>query len=365
MTIPRTDSPAAPFAPPVPSPSRREEPPAGPRRSPRFAGVPSWGDPRIPFAAILTTYLVMGVVWLGFNRSPGQILAIVAIGCGLDVALHALLRKRELIVPLSAYISSISIAILLNFAHDYAVLALPIFLSIGSKYLFTFDGKHHYNPSLFGVVLTLLFAGNLISAAPAYQWGGTLAISTFIVTLALAGFVFRIGRGWLIASFLITYVLQTGLRAWIMRAHLPPEMLFLGTLTAPPFFLFTFFMLTDPRTSPRTRGAQIAVGVSIALVDLVLHRFRRCSRSFTRRSSSRRCGLSGCMGRPRGERESVIGIRACAALTRSIARFGSACGDHGGRWVDVLARSASSRRRRPIPASGFARFPPHRADSKW
>ncbi len=216
----------------------------------------------------------MGVVWLGFNRSPGQILAIVAIGCGLDVALHAMLRKRELIVPLSAYITSLSIAILLNFAHDYAVLALPIFLAIGSKYLFTFDGKHHYNPSLFGVVVTLLFAGDLITAAPAYQWGGTLAISAFIVTLALAGFVFRIGRGWLIASFLITYVLQTGLRAWIMRAHLPPEMLFLGTLTAPPFFLFTFFMLTDPRTSPRTRGAQIAVGVSIALVDLVLHRFQ-------------------------------------------------------------------------------------------
>ncbi|MEP6730600.1 MAG: CRTAC1 family protein, partial [bacterium] len=191
----------------------------------------------------------------------------------LDVGLHWLLRRRELIVPLSAYISSLSIAILLNFAHGYAVLALPVFLAIGSKYLFTFDGTHHYNPSLFGVAVTLLFAGDLITAAPAYQWGGTVAISAFIVMLALAGFVFRVGRGWLIASFLITYTLQTALRAWLMRAHLPPEMLFLGTLTAPPFFLFTFFMLTDPRTSPKTRGAQIAVGVSIALVDLVLHRF--------------------------------------------------------------------------------------------
>jgi hypothetical protein len=215
----------------------------------------------------------MGVAWLGFNRSPGQIVAIVTIGCVLDVALHWLLRRRELIVPLSAYISSLSIAILLNYAHAYTLLALPVFLTIGSKYLFTYEGRHHYNPSLFGVATTLLFAGQLITAAPAYQWGGTLAISAFIVTLALAGFVLRIGRGWLIASFLVTYVLQTALRAWLMRAHLPPEMLFLGTLSAPPFFLFTFFMITDPRTSPSTRGAQIAVGVSIALVDLVLHRF--------------------------------------------------------------------------------------------
>jgi Na+-transporting NADH:ubiquinone oxidoreductase subunit NqrB len=270
MTLPLTAPRVGRYAPPpLSGTDDRPQPP----RAPLFAGVPSWSDPRIPFAAILTTYLVMGVVWLGFNRSPGQILAIVAIGCGLDVALHCLLRKRELIVPLSAYISSLSIAILLNFAHDYAVLALPIFLAIGSKYLFTIDGKHHYNPSLFGVAVTLLVAGDLITAAPAYQWGGSLAISAFIVTLALAGFVFRIGRGWLIASFLITYVLQTALRAWIMRAHLPPEMLFLGTLSSPPFFLFTFFMLTDPRTSPRSRGAQIALGVSIALVDLVLHRF--------------------------------------------------------------------------------------------
>ena len=234
---------------------------------------PSWRDPRVAFAAILTVYVAIGVLWLGFNRSPAQIVAIVAIGCTLDVALHWVLRRRELILPLSAYITSLSLAILLNYAHGYTLLALPVFLAIGSKYVFTIDGRHHFNPSLFGVVVTLLVAGHLISAAPAYQWGGTLAMSAFIVTLALAGFALRIGRGWLIASFLVTYVLQTALRAWLMRAHLPPEMLFLGTLSAPSFFLFTFFMLTDPRTSPATRGAQIGLGVAIALVDLVLHRF--------------------------------------------------------------------------------------------
>ena len=245
----------------------------GPRVRHTPAGMPHRGDPRIPFAMILTAYVVMGTLWLGFNRSPGQIIAIVAIGCTVDMVLHWLLRGRALLVPLSAYISSLSIAILLNFAHDYFVLALPIFLAIGSKYVFTYEGRHHYNPSLFGVATTLIFAGQLVTAAPAYQWGGSLAISAFIITLALAGFIFRIGRGWLIASFLGTYVLQTALRAWLMRAHLPPEMLFLGTLTAPSFFLFTFFMLTDPRTSPSRRGAQVATGVSIALVDLVLHRF--------------------------------------------------------------------------------------------
>jgi hypothetical protein len=231
-------------------------------------------DPRMPFAAILTLYVVMGTLWLGFNRSPAQILAIVAAGCALDMGLHWLLRKRELLVPLSAYISSLSIAILLNFAHDPWLLFLPIFITIGSKYLLTFDGKHHFNPSLFGVATTLLLAGHLISAAPAYQWGGTWAMSAFIVSAALILFVFRIGRGWLIVSFLIFYALQTALRAWIMRAHLPPEMLFLGTMTSAPFYLFTFFMITDPKTSPASKRGQVALALAITLVDLYLHKLQ-------------------------------------------------------------------------------------------
>ena len=213
----------------------------------------------------------MGVGWLGFNRSVSQIATIVVAGCALDMALHWLLRKRELLMPLSAYISALSLAILLNYAHDPWLLLLPVFLTIGSKYVFTVDGKHHFNPSLFGVATTLLFAGDLLTAAPAYQWGGSWAMSAFIVSAALALFVFRIGRGWLIVSFLVAYALQTALRAWIMRAHLPAEMLFLGTMTTPPFYLFTFFMLTDPKTSPSSARAQVMLGVSIALVDLYLH----------------------------------------------------------------------------------------------
>ena len=250
----------------------RSAPPSPPaQRAPGRVPSAATSDPRIPFALILTTYVVMGTLWLGFNRSPGQIVATVVAGCALDMALHWLLRKRELLVPLSAYISSLSIAILLNYAHDQWALFLPIFLTIGSKYLFTVDGKHHFNPSLFGVAATLLLAGDFISAAPAYQWGGSWAMSAFIVSAALALFVFRIGRGWLIVSFLAFYALQTALRAWIMRAHLPPEMLFLGTLTSPPFYLFTFFMITDPKTSPASPKAQVWLALAITLVDLWLH----------------------------------------------------------------------------------------------
>ncbi|MFP5502088.1 MAG: CRTAC1 family protein, partial [Candidatus Sericytochromatia bacterium] len=162
---------------------------------------------------------------------------------------------------------------LLNYAHGYALLLFPVLAAIGSKYLLTFQGRHVFNPGLFGVTLSLLVAHEWITAAPVYQWGGTVAMAAFIGMAAAALFVFRIERSWLVGSFLLFYMLQTGLRAWLMREHLPPETLFLGTLTSAPFFLFTFYMITDPATSPRAPRAQVATAAALTGIDLVLHLF--------------------------------------------------------------------------------------------
>src|SRR6185437_9296048 len=79
--------------------------------------VPRKGDPRIPFSCILTAYAVLGCTLLGFNRTPLQILLTVVAGCLLDTGLHWIFSRRELLVPLSAYISMMSIALLLNYSH--------------------------------------------------------------------------------------------------------------------------------------------------------------------------------------------------------------------------------------------------------
>ena len=243
--------------------------PASPRA--RRWVVPSVRDPRLPFAAILTVYAVLGCTVLTFNRGPLQIGSTVAAGCLLDMGLHYVLRQRALIVPLSAYISALSLALLLNYSHDSWLLFVPVVFTIGSKYLLTYEGAHIFNPSMCGITLSLIFGGDLITAAPAYQWGGTVAMSVFIVTTALALFVFRIGRTALIVSFLAFYLLQIALRAWVMRWYLPPEALLLGTLTSAPFFLFVFFMITDPKTSPRSRRAQIGIAFALVAVDLLFH----------------------------------------------------------------------------------------------
>ncbi|MBC7541905.1 MAG: RnfABCDGE type electron transport complex subunit D, partial [Candidatus Sericytochromatia bacterium] len=233
---------------------------------------PSASDPRWPFAGTLTLYAILGTTLLGFNRNPLQILMTILIGCLLDMGLAWSIRGQR-IIPLSAWISCTSIALLLNYSHNYYMLLLPVLITVGSKYVLTFKGRHVFNPSMFGVAISLLCANELITAAPAYQWGGSLAISAFILMVALSLFAFKIRKGALIVSFLVFYTLQTALRAWIMRHHLPPETLFLGTLTSAPFFIFTFYMITDPQTSPKTPKGQIIFAFVLTCVDLVLHKY--------------------------------------------------------------------------------------------
>lgn len=245
--------------------------PALPRAEPLPHFWPARGDPRWPFAALLTLYAVLGFSFLGFNRTPLQMALVVGGACALDLLLTRWLRGRWLF-PLSAYITGCSLALLLNYAHSSWVLLWPVLLAIVSKHAITFQGRHVYNPSLFGVAVSLLASRELITAAPAYQWaGGAITMSAFLAMAALTLFVFKVRRGPLVVSFLAFYALQTALRAYLMRHHLPPETLFIGTVSSPPFFLFTFYMMTDPATSPRTARGQVALAFALTLVDLYLH----------------------------------------------------------------------------------------------
>ena len=238
----------------------------------RWEGLPSRRDPRVAIAAILVIYVTLGIAVLGFNRTPLQVLTSVTIAVALDMLLHALLRRgAPPLFPFSALITGLGLSILVNYAHGPWLAAVPVIFAIGSKYLFTFGGRHVYNPALFGVVASLLLGGGYLSESPAYQWGGSAAALAFVVTLGLMVFVLPVRRTALIVSFLGFYLVALALRAWLMRHHMPIETWFMGALTSPAFFLFTFFMLTDPRTSPDGRRAQVSMAACIVAIDFLLH----------------------------------------------------------------------------------------------
>lgn len=230
-------------------------------------------DPRIPVAVILFSYLVLGLTVLGFNRSPLQAFA-TSLACVSFEMICIKVFKGKWQFPLSALITSFSLSFLLNYGHDFFLLFLPVFFAIGVKFIITFKGRHALNPAMVGVSFSLLFTKDLITAAPAYQWNGIAALSLFILVLGLTFVIPKVNRQWLVISFLFFFTIQTALRAMIMRHHLPFETLFLGTLTSPSFLIFTFFMITDPATSPGDRKNQIWVGFWLATVDLLLHLYQ-------------------------------------------------------------------------------------------
>ncbi|WP_127718388.1 FG-GAP-like repeat-containing protein [Halobacteriovorax sp. HLS] len=219
---------------------------------------------------ILITYLVLGVTVLGFNRSPMQIL-ITTLSCAIIEVFLGYVFKKKFFFPLAGIITSCSLSLLLNYSHDYYILLIPVFFAIGSKYIFTFNSKHIYNPAQIAVTLSLLFFGDVITSSPAYQWNGIASMSIFMGMLGVFIILPGVKRTPLVLSFLTVFTAQTFLRGMIMKHHLPFETLFLGTLTSPAFLLFTFFMITDPATSPADKKGQIKVGATIAILDLIFH----------------------------------------------------------------------------------------------
>jgi len=227
-------------------------------------------SPKITVSFILFSYLVLGFTVLGFNRSPLQALATTLTTCLIELLFGRLFRKKWFF-PSSALITSMSLTLLLNYSHNYWILVIPCFFAIGSKYLFTFNNRHIFNPAQASVSLSLIFVSSLITSSPSYQWHGIESMGVFIFVLGLFVLVPKVNRFPLVFSFLFFFTLQILYRTWLMKHHLPFETLFFGTITSPAFFIFTFFMITDPATSPKKYSHQIILGFFLAFIDMLFH----------------------------------------------------------------------------------------------
>lgn len=228
--------------------------------------VPGRADPRWLFVLMHSSYVVLGHMLLSFSRSPGQIVAAL-VSCMLLEVVYTYVATRMFIVPLSGVISGLGLGLLFTAPGNLWLMLLAAWITITGKFLVTWRGHHVYNPTNLALVILIAATGGSVAIAPAYQWGGSWQIVVFVFILG-SFIAWRAKKLPLVLAFGITWVLGALLRAQI--SHMPAEITLYAQLSGGAFWLFIFFMITDPKTSPPTTRGMIAFGIAVGAVDIWL-----------------------------------------------------------------------------------------------
>ncbi len=133
--------------------------------------------------------------------------------------------------------------------------------------------RHYLNPSNFGIAVTLLLFPSVGIAGP-YQFtenlGSTGDWVLPLVIICTGSFLntWYTRRIPLILAWVGAFALQaivSSLILWFATGYCPMAAR-LSAMTGVAFIVFTFYMVTDPATTPERTGPQVAFGVSVALV---------------------------------------------------------------------------------------------------
>jgi Na+-translocating ferredoxin:NAD+ oxidoreductase RnfD subunit len=127
------------------------------------------------------------------------------------------------------------------------------------------------NPSNFGIVVVLA----LYQWTGALPWGFSINLHRsldWIVPLGIVALGMRLnllftGRIPTIGAWLVTFVTLGALRAWLQDSAVVAELV---VLTGIPMVIFTFYMITDPQTSPSRVRNQLLFGGGIAFAYSLL-----------------------------------------------------------------------------------------------
>lgn len=222
-------------------------------------------DARFFQIAFLSLMLVLGVLLRDFPISLSAVLVCLG-GCWLFQTVFILGKQLPWSSLLSATISGISLCLLCR-SQSLSLLGLAALATIASKFVFVWRGKHFFNPTNFGVVVVYLFSdGVWISPA---QWGESLVMILWLGLLGMA-VVHSAWRFDISAAFLGTVMALLALRVNYLGQ---PWAVFWHQLNSGALILFTFFMISDPRSTPDHRRGRVAFAVAVALLFFVL-RFR-------------------------------------------------------------------------------------------
>jgi enediyne biosynthesis protein E5 len=214
-------------------------------------------DPRYYQIAALCSLLLYGIAALDFDLRLPRAILILGTCLGSQYVCAKLWRLPRF-DPKSPLISGLSLCLLLRTNSD-SLAMLAAIITISSKFLVRWRGKHLFNPTNFGLVaLLLLSQGTWVSSG---QWG-SLAFFTFFIVCLGGVVVQRAARADVALAFLGSYgALVFARAAWLGD----PFAISFHQLQNGALLLFAFFMISDPKTTPDSRPGRILFAVAVAV----------------------------------------------------------------------------------------------------
>jgi len=216
-------------------------------------------DPRLYQIASLSTLLLYGVIWLHFDISVIQIAVTLATAL-LTQYVGKRFYNLPAFDPKSPLISALSLSLLLRTNH-LEVAALAAAVAIGSKFVIRWKDKHVFNPT--NLALVVMIGGGLGWISPG-QWG-QVAWFGFLVACLGSLVVTRAARADVTLAFLTFYIGLLFARA--VRLGDPLTIPF-HQIESGALLIFSFFMISDPKTTPDSRTGRIIYALLVTLAAL-------------------------------------------------------------------------------------------------
>jgi Na+-transporting NADH:ubiquinone oxidoreductase subunit NqrB len=228
-------------------------------------GIVNYSDPRILQIFLLSSFLIYVSIFLDALQSPVVYLAAI-FSCLMSQVFWIWVKKIPINSLLSALISALGLCLLLKVDEPLKMFAIGV-LTISSKFLIRYKGKHIFNPTNLGIIIALVASTGWIAPG---QWGSG-GLIVILIGLGAASILFGIGRWDVSLSFLGIYLLLEYARTiWYLGWETD---VFLHSISSATVYIFAFFMITDPRTAPNTRVARIIWGAFIAGLSFLLTHF--------------------------------------------------------------------------------------------
>lgn len=227
----------------------------------RYLGVIQNLDPRYFQITVLSILLFYGVMFLGFEITIERCLFFISSTLLWQWVFTTFVNKYKKIHInqdfKSALISSLSMCLLVRTDQLLWVILIP-FLTVALKFLIRVNDKHIYNPTNIAIIIMLIFDGGWVSPG---QWGNEAFFAFLFACLGML-VVYRSMRADVALSFLFFWCVLIFGRSLLLGE---PLSIPVHRIESGAVLLFSFFMISDPKTTPNSQWGRYLFALLVAV----------------------------------------------------------------------------------------------------